>query len=992
MSNHSINMNNMNNNYTIFNFLDNHYIDKTSTLPSTHTSMAKPQGNFHIPYENLDTFYELYNKALLDGDELHITEKHQEISPVLVDFDFRYEFETHERPHTFDHVRRIVGLYIKKICEVHGLETNDYRLHAFVFERDKVYQRNGVTKDGIHIIFPMIVTQPEVQYYIRDLILKDNEISEIFKELPLTNEKHEIIDKAVIYNNNWLMYGSCKLGLQPYQLKYIFDGELESIPIEDCVLLQQGDFTWAQIFSIRDKSPSEVIPVLEDRRGAVESAQKKVKVKTNYTITPMKQSERARIDIDEIKQIVGLLDVKRAGDYSTWMQVGWALHNISPSQEMLDIWIDFSSKSPKFIEGECEKNWSKSRSNGYTIASLYYWAKMDNYHLYKELREKNIDFKIEQTATALTHFDVAKILYESYPYEYKFTGTEWYEFKNHRWHTDKTGTSLRSKISDELYKKYTKLISKNNKTMTSDDPTITEEEKDALKKKNKNITNATSLLKNAGFKNSIMRECQDLYIDYDFESNLDSNPYLLGFNNGIYDLKAGILRDGCPDDLIQMSTKLDKIDFDEENSYFEDLKHFLETVFVDREIRDYFLTYLASNLQGHNAEEKIRIWTGTGSNGKSKIIELFSGTMGDYANKLPITLLTGKRAASNAATPEMAQAKGKRFCYLEEPTGGDKLDAGHLKELTGGDKVKARALHKEPIEFKPQFKIALLCNDIPEVPAHDSGVWRRMEIIEFKSKFTDYPKEAHEFPIDKQLSTKLPKWKELFMSYLIDVYYEKYKMTGIQVPKEVIQFTQDFQKECDAYGEFMFQTLVETKDIDRDVLELNDVYEEFKTWYVDEFTTGKAPTKAEFKKYLKKKYPTKKMITEKQMRGFMFKSDYEEYLKKNGLPTDSNVSNAIFFLSSEKKSNVPNDKVIVESKKIIKQIVGDKTIEEIIAEKESIFSEDATFAIQPKNECFNFIEEENKVYQNQVMETIDSKLVIPVETLINGNEANTKGY
>ena len=99
-----------------------------------------------------------------------------------------------------------------------------------------------------------------------------------------------------------------------------------------------------------------------------------------------------------------------------------------------------------------------------------------------------------------------------------------------------------------------------------------------------------------------------------------------------------------------------------------------------------------------------------------------------------------------------------------------------------------------------------------------------------------------------------------------------------------------------------------------------------------------------------------------------------------------------FFLSSEKKSNVPNDKVIVESKKIIKQIVGDKTIEEIIAEKESIFSEDATFAIQPKNECFNFIEEENKVYQNQVMETIDSKLVIPVETLINGNEANTKGY
>ena len=44
-----------------------------------------------------------------------------------------------------------------------------------------------------------------------------------------------------------------------------------------------------------------------------------------------------------------------------------------------------------------------------------------------------------------------------------------------------------------------------------------------------------------------------------------------------------------------------------------------------------------------------------------------------------------------------------------------------MKEFTGGDKVYARGLHKDPIEFKPQWKLALLCNDIPEVPPHDSG-------------------------------------------------------------------------------------------------------------------------------------------------------------------------------------------------------------------------------------------------------------------------------
>ena len=158
------------------------------------------------------------------------------------------------------------------------------------------------------------------------------------------------------------------------------------------------------------------------------------------------------------------------------------------------------------------------------------------------------------------------------------------------------------------------------------------------------------------------------------------------------------------------------------------------------------------------------------SNGKSKILELFVHSFGMYTIKFPITMLTGKRAASNACTPEIVQSKGKRFGYFEEPSENERINAGLLKEFTGGDKIKARALHKEPIEFKPQFKLALLCNEMPEVPPNDTGSWRRLEGIEFKSHFCENPKEAHEFPIDKQLSEKLKKWRELFMAYLLDVY------------------------------------------------------------------------------------------------------------------------------------------------------------------------------------------------------------------------------
>ena len=36
-----------------------------------------------------------------------------------------------------------------------------------------------------------------------------------------------------------------------------------------------------------------------------------------------------------------------------------------------------------------------------------------------------------------------------------------------------------------------------------------------------------------------------------------------------------------------------------------------------------------------------------------------------------------------------------------------------------------------------------------------------MEVIEFKSRFTDKPKEPHEFPIDAHLSEKIKNWKKL---------------------------------------------------------------------------------------------------------------------------------------------------------------------------------------------------------------------------------------
>jgi P4 family phage/plasmid primase-like protien len=219
------------------------------------------------------------------------------------------------------------------------------------------------------------------------------------------------------------------------------------------------------------------------------------------------------------------------------------------------------------------------------------------------------------------------------------------------------------------------------------------------------------------------------------------------------------------------------------------------------------------------------------SNGKSKFIELFESSFGEYCCKFPITLLTGKRAASNAATSELARAKGKRFGALQEPSEDEKLNIGLMKELSGGDKIQARLIYKEPIEFKPQFKMILACNHLPAVPSDDGGTWRRIRALEFTSRFCDNPDPAkpNEFPIDKELSSKFPDWKEHFMALLIE-FYKVYIEKGIIEPPEVLECTKEYQRANDGFLDYVEQEL-EVQEYS--FISHNDVYTCFKMWVGD---------------------------------------------------------------------------------------------------------------------------------------------------------------
>lgn len=857
----------------------------------THNGMGSYIGKYNIPDDELSDFWQKYNQEVfIHKKPVHLIERHTPIGPIIVDFDFRYTQNTTTRAYTHHFIDSIVRIYHEVIQKIFDLSVEEApeAIQAFIFERSAPYVSKGVLKDGIHIMYPFLISEPAVQFYIREQVLKHPELESILQKIPMEHSitPSIVIDRTVIYQNGWFLYGSTKPGLASYQITRIIGLDGNDYPIHE-----YPKERLPELLSIRNKK--DITPIQTKLNSIIQFHRDKIHKKINPTnsiappnILSIQQpilSTNRNINDEEIQtilELVNMLSEQRCNDYNDWIRLGWVLYNISSGTELFILWDDFSRKSPKYEEGKCALEWTKMKyKGGLGVGSLHYWAQEDNPEAYSQLRARDLRHWLMNSLSG-TNVDVANVLYRMFRYQYICASIKyklWYEFIGHRWREIDDGIMLRNKIPNELVYEYQKLrahffekiqhetrtiqtiqfqvqVENTKNTMTPDmelvkniSERITQYREDCA-----NIDLLLPKLKTTTFIENVMRECRGLFLVEKFQSQLDADPYLLGFENGIYELKTGVFRDGRPEDYISLSTGTKFQEWDPNSEASQGVKAFLSQIQPNSESRDYLLTFLASCLEGANADESFHIWTGRGGNGKSKINELFLNTIGQYASKLPISLLTQKRSASNAANPELMDTKGKRYCYLEEPGEGELLNVGLMKELTGGDRIKARGLYRDFTEFKPQFKLSLLCNELPKVPPFDEGTWRRLKVLEFRSRFVANPKEEMEYPRDLYLSEKLVLWKEAFMGLLIQ-YYQQYKSVGLQIPENVIKFTRNYQKGMDQYNDFIELRLQYTQ-LKEDRIELNEVYHEFKSWYEENIQTFKVPTKTEFKHYFEKKY------------------------------------------------------------------------------------------------------------------------------------------
>jgi P4 family phage/plasmid primase-like protien len=373
----------------------------------------------------------------------------------------------------------------------------------------------------------------------------------------------------------------------------------------------------------------------------------------------------------------------------------------------------------------------------------------------------------------------------------------------------------------------------------------------------------------------------------EFYDTLDSNMNLLGFNNGIYDLELDEFRKGRPEDYITMSTNIDFIPYDAHSVEMNGIHKFIKEILTIKAVRDYVIKLMATFLSGSTKSEKFHVWSGSGGNGKSKLIELLERCLGDYAGKMNISNLTQKRGSAGSANPELARTKGKRFINMQEPDEHCKLNVGLMKEMTGGDKIIARALFKEPIEFKPQFKMVLTCNDKPELPPDDEGTWRRVVLVEYRSKFRHDPNgtwldlddnnitwdehklnlenrittdvwnpkdpENPQFPIDESVNESFDVWAEPFMSLLLQTYKEN-KHIDLREPDEVKEYTKKYREANQHFKDFINDKII-FDDECTDIIKIENLFQEYKIWYKDNNGTAQNQKKQkDLKSFMEKEY------------------------------------------------------------------------------------------------------------------------------------------
>jgi len=562
----------------------------------THVSMVQPRGKFQFNRQKLEDFWSAYCKKIVDEEDaiIGVAEKPQHYLPVLADVDLKVkdigEIEFGKHLYTKEHVAQVIEVYQSVLRNIVEGCTDDHLL-CVLLEKPMYYISAGETsyaKNGFHLHFPnLFLSKVDQEVHLIPRVQDTVQNLQIFADLGFENSA-SVIDKASC-TVPWLMYGSRKSeDMDPYKVTKVFNSEGVEVSLEDAFKHYRIYDNREKVISVRDNVKEYLPRILsiipygrptnEVRHGLVSPLKEKLQEKKAKKKTQLKVSVEEALRVSE--RLLPMLADWRAEERNEWLTIGWILYNIGDnSPQALEQWMEFSARcEEKYDEANCIYEWERMIKKDLTLGTLRYYASIDSPDLYKTFKKEQAEHYVKESLNG-SHNDIAKVLYAEYGNEFvcaSISNKMWFQFRDHRWEEIEEGIFLRERISDEIVEKYSEV----GKEIFTKLASVQDKAEEAMyNARLKQVQKIIGNLKSSPYKNNIMKEAMEVFYDRRFQQKLDQNPFVIGFTNGVYDLKLNEFRAGRPEDFISKVLPIDLKDYKMEDESVQNVVNFLMKVF-----------------------------------------------------------------------------------------------------------------------------------------------------------------------------------------------------------------------------------------------------------------------------------------------------------------------------------------------------------------------------------------------------------------------------
>lgn len=263
---------------------------------------------------------------------------------------------------------------------------------------------------------------------------------------------------------------------------------------------------------------------------------------------------------------------------------------------------------------------------------------------------------------------------------------------------------------------------------------------------------------------SVAKTAKQLLLDEGIAKQLDTNKDLIAASNGVIELRTGLIRKASSFDYLSRNVEAT---YPGPASPTPIVDAFFDSIFNgDLGVISYVQRLLGYAITGHTSSQKMAIWTGAGSNGKSLLLACLSKLLGPTMYCTPareVFFEGGRQTTAGGHTAHLTPLVGKLIVAREELNKSDRLDIALIKLMTGeGDIVSRAPYSSEYVTFKPTHLPILACNQLPPIDVDDEGTLRRLIVVPFVNTYLGPddrvlfdPSNTHHRHKDPQLKDKL---------------------------------------------------------------------------------------------------------------------------------------------------------------------------------------------------------------------------------------------